>query len=38
LTQLCHENNGMFPSLRGREERKVFEQVADKIETVDHED
>jgi len=35
LTELYHENNGMFLSLLDEEERKVFEKVVDKIETVD---
>lgn len=35
LTELYHENNGMFLALLDEEEKKVFEQVVDKIETVD---
>jgi len=34
LTELYHENNGMFLALLDEEEKKVFEQVVDKIETV----
>jgi len=35
LTELYHENNGLFLALLDEKERKVFEQVVDKIETVD---
>ena len=35
LTELYHENNGLFLALLNEEERKVFERVVDKIETVD---
>lgn len=34
LTELYHENNTMFLSLLDDEERRVFEQVVDKMETV----
>ena len=35
LTELYHENNGMFLSLLSREEKKVFEWVVNKLETAD---
>ena len=35
LTELYHRNNGTFLSILNEEEKKVFEQVVDKIETVD---
>lgn len=35
LTELYHENNSMFLALLNQEERKVFEQVVRKIETVE---
>ena len=34
LTELYHENNTMFLSLLDDEERRVFEQVVNKMETV----
>ncbi|MBW2095032.1 MAG: MarR family transcriptional regulator [Deltaproteobacteria bacterium] len=35
LTELYHENNGMFLALLDQEERRIFEQVVGKIESVD---
>ena len=35
LTELYHDNNGMFLSLLSREEQEVFERVVNKLETVD---
>lgn len=35
LTELYHENNGMFLSLLSREEKEVFERVVNKLETAD---
>jgi len=34
LTELYHENNGIFLSLLSEEEKKVFKQVVDKIESA----
>ena len=35
LTELYHDNNGMFLSLLSREEKEVFERVVNKLETAD---
>ncbi|MBW2358587.1 MAG: MarR family transcriptional regulator [Deltaproteobacteria bacterium] len=35
LTELYHDNNGMFLSLLTQEEKEVFERVVNKLETAD---
>ena len=35
LTELYHDNNGMFLSLLSQEEREAFERVVNKLETAD---
>lgn len=35
LTELYHDNNGMFLSLLSHEEKEVFERVVNKLETAD---
>ncbi len=35
LTELYHQNNGMFLSLLTSEEREIFERVVDKFENAD---
>lgn len=35
LTELYHDNNGMFLSLLSQEEKDVFEWVVNKLETAD---
>lgn len=35
LTELYHQNNGMFLSILTSEEREVFERVVDKLEKAD---
>ncbi len=35
LTELYHDNNGMFLSLLSQEEKEVFERVVNKLETAD---
>ena len=35
LTEIYHENNGYFLSLLTEEEKRVFERVVEKLETVD---
>jgi len=37
LTELYHDNNGMFLSLLSQEEKEVFERVVNKLETADFE-
>lgn len=35
LTELYHDNNGMFLSLLSQEEKEVFERVVNKLETAE---
>jgi DNA-binding MarR family transcriptional regulator len=35
LTELYHQNNGMFLSILTSEEREIFERVVDKLEKAD---
>lgn len=35
LTELYHDNNGMFLSLLTQEEKEIFERVINKLETAD---
>jgi len=37
LTELYNDNNGMFLSLLSQEEKEVFDQVVNKLETADFE-